>query len=135
MSIQDVVSHAQAAILTAATSIAAAPDYPSDLRLAQPTVISYADNLRFRNESVGLKHTFFDLKVDVMIPRGELSESLRFLAGIPKQIADVFRDDPTIGGHAQTYAGDITASYASGPVNGVECVGYKFLISQIKLNE
>ena len=135
MSIQDVVTHAQAAILTAATTIKSAPNYPSDLRLAQPTVISYADNIRFRAESSGVYHTFFDLKIDVMIPRGDISQSMTFLAGIPKQIADVFRADPTIGAHAQTYAGDITASFASGQVNAVDCVGYKFLVSQIKLNE
>jgi len=135
MSIQDVVTHAQAAILTAVTSIKSAPEYPSDLRLAQPTVISYADNIKFRCESIGVNHTFFNLKVDVMIPRGDISQSLKFLAGIPKQIADIFRADPTIGGHAQSYAGDITADFASGLVNGVDCVGYKIIVNQIKLNE
>jgi hypothetical protein len=135
MSIQDVVTHAQAAILTAATSLKAAPDYPTDVRLAQPTVISYADNLVFRAESAGVYHTFFDLKIDVTVPRGDISQTARFLAGIPKQIADVFRADPTIGGHAQSYAGDVTATWAAGKVNDVDCVGYSFLIKQIKLNE
>lgn len=135
MSIQDVITHSQAAILAAATSIKSAPDYPSDLRLAQPTVISYADNLVFSAESAGVLHTFFDLKTDVMIPRGDITESFKFLAAIPKQIADVFRNDPTIGGHAQSYAGDVTASYASGPINGVDCIGYRFLVQKIKLNE
>lgn len=135
MSIQDVITHSQAAILTAVTSIKGAPDYPTDLRLAQPTAISYADNIRFEVASAGVYHTFFDLKIDVMIPRGELSQGFKVLAPIIKPVADVFRTDPTIGGHAQSYAGDVTANFASGPVNGVDCIGYRFLVKEVKLNE
>lgn len=135
MTIQAVVTHVQAAILTAATKIKSAPEYPSDLRLVDPTVVTFADNITFRLESSGFYLTFFDLKIDLMVPRGDLPQTMLFLAGVPKQIADIFRADPTIGNHALTYAGDVTATYATGTINGVDCVGYSFLVEQVKLNE
>jgi hypothetical protein len=135
MAIQDVVEHAQAAILTAVTALKAAPNYPSDLRIGEPTVIAYADNMAFRLESAAMYHTWFDLKVDMMIPRGDVTASFKWLAGVPALIANVFRADPTIGGHAQSYEGDITANFASGPINGVDCIGYRILIKRVKLSE
>ena len=133
MSDQDVVEHAQAAILTAVTGIMSAPNYPSDLRIIQPTVITFADRMRFRG--VDNRETFFDLHISLMIPRGELSQSMAFLSGIPKLIANIFRADPTIGGHAQTYDGDVTADRAEGKVNNVDCIGWNIVVEKVKLKE
>lgn len=132
MAIQDVITHVQGVLPSSVTAIKYAPDYPTDKSLTVPTAITYADNITLEMQG-GFTLTFFDLRVDVMIPRRALEDAMRFLAGIPETVFGVFSADPTLGGHCQTFGGEMSAKVVSYSINGVEMIGYSMVAGRVKI--
>jgi hypothetical protein len=136
MSIQTVIAWTQTQLkATSAAKISFAPDYATDTVMVVPTAITIADNIRFQAMSSGLLITLFDLHVDILIPRGLLEDAMQWLAGVPKAVADIFRNDPTFGATAKTYDGDITATLAAGQRGGIDMIGYTIVVPNVKLHE
>lgn len=131
--IQAVITQAQANIKTAITKIQNAPEYATEARIAIPTSLAYADNIRLQAPSAGLKWTFFDLKIDIIVPLGDMESALRWLADVPQALGNVFRDDPTISGTCQTYDGDVTAQLVRQNADGAKLVGYSFTVPSVKI--
>jgi len=132
MAIQDVITHVQSVIPTAITSIKYAPAYPTDKRIATPTCISFATNIRIDIEG-GWTLKFFDLRIEILIPRKDLSDAMQVLVPIPEQVAGIFTADPTIGGTCQTYGGSITANLITDTVDGIQMIGYAIVVPNVKI--
>jgi hypothetical protein len=139
MTIHAVIVWTQNSIKTAVTKVQNTPEYPSDASLAIPTTLVYADNLKFDIISAGFKLTLWDMKINVMIPRGDLATTMAWLDGVPEAIADIFRNDPTFGANAQTYGGTppkpVTAQFARETRGAIEYIGYVITVPDIKLSE
>ncbi len=137
MTIQAVVTWAQAQIkATSAAKVNFAPDYATDTRLTVPSSIALADNIRFMGAGTsGLKITLFDLHIDILIPRGILEDAMQWFNGVPLAVADIFRNDPTLGGTAKTFDGDVVAKLAAQKEGDIDIIGYTFTIPNIKLHE
>ena len=137
MTIQAVVTWAQAQIkATSAAKISFAPDYPTDTNLTVPSSIALADNIRFMGAGTsGLKITLFDLHIDILIPHGILEDAMQWFNGVPLAVADIFRNDPTLGGNCKTYDGDVVAKLASSKEGGMDVIGYTITVPNIKLHE
>lgn len=133
MTIQAVVSQAQTSIKAAVSAIKSAPAYPVDSQVTQMTSIAYANNIRIETQSAGFVLTFFDLVIDVMVPRNKVQDSMRQLEGIVEAIAAVFTADPTISGTCQTYGGNITATLTTQEISGVLMIGYQITVPGVKL--
>lgn len=133
MSVQDVVEHVQAAILSSVTKVQSAPSYASDMLATVPTATTLADNLRFLLNSSAFKQIIFDLRIDILIQRGDLQSAMYWLSDVPTSVADIFRGDPTIGGHASTYEGDVTATFEALTINGADYVGYQIVVPNVKI--
>jgi hypothetical protein len=82
-------------------------------------------------ESAGFKLTWFDLIIDIMVPKTYETTAMSWLSTLPQEIGDIFRDDITIGGTCQTYEGDVMAVFVRDEDNAV--VGYEFTVQQVKL--
>lgn len=135
MTIQAVVTWAQAQIkVTSAAKIMFAPDYPTDTNLTVPSSIALADNIRFQGGPQA-KQILFDLHIDILIPRNVLEDAMQWFNGIPLAVADIFRNDPTCGGTAKTYDGDIIAKLAAQSTGGMDVIGYTITVPNIKLHE
>ena len=132
MAIQDVITHSQAAITSAVSSIKYAPSYPTDKVGVWPAAQAFATNISIEMQG-GFVLTFFDLRIDVLVPRRDLSDNMQQLAGIPEAIAAVFTADPTIGGHCQTHSGMITAELINVNFNGMEMIGYTIIVGRVKI--
>jgi hypothetical protein len=132
MAIQDVIDHAQAAITSAVTAIKYAPSYPTDKVGSWPSAMAFATDISIEPQG-GFVLTFFNLRIDVLIPRRDLNENMRQLAGIPEAVAAVFTADPTIGGHCQTFGQEIKANLINLNFNGMEMIGYTIIVGRIKI--
>lgn len=132
MAIQDVITHAQAAVLSAVSAVKYAPEYPTDKRISVPTSIAFATNIQIDTEG-GFVLKFFDLRIEIMIARKDLADAMRVLTPIPEAVAAIFTADPTIGGHCQTYNGSISASLITDTVDGLLMIGYAIVIPRVKL--
>lgn len=133
MTIQAVVTQAQTAIKAAVKAIKSAPAYPFDSAVTQMTSIAYANNIRIETQSAGFNLTFFDLLIDVMIPRNKVQDSMPQLDGIVEAVAAVFTADPTIGGTCQTYGGAVTGNLVTQDYSGVMMIGYRITVPGIKI--
>jgi hypothetical protein len=133
MTIQAVVAKAQSLIAAQVTAIEYAPAYPTDKRLASKTSLAYATNISFEAQSAGMLLTFFDLHIQIMVPRKDLQDAMQFLVPLPEAIAAVFIADPTIDGTCQTYNGNITAQLITETIDGMTTVGYELIVPRIKM--
>jgi hypothetical protein len=133
MSSQDCIEWAQTQIMAATSKVQRAPNYPDDLRLSVLTAITWADNVKYKLISGGFKQTIFDMMIQIVTPRTLLAANWQLLASIRDPIADIFRDDMSMGGNCSTYDGDVVAKAINGDVDGVKCVGYLFTIPTVKL--
>ena len=133
MTIQAIVAYAQNQIATNIAAIEYAPEYPTDKRLASKTAIAYATNMSFEPQSGGFLLTFFDLHIQIMVPRKELDNAMQYLAPLPEAIAAVFVADPTMGGLCQTFNGNITANLITEVIDAMVTVGYELIIPRIKM--
>jgi hypothetical protein len=130
---QACIAWTQAQILTATGKVQRAPNYPDNLRLAVPTAIAWADNIKYKMLSGGFYQTIFDLKIQVVVPLGDLPSIMQFFEGIPLAIGNIFRANQSMGGACSTYEGDVTANFINGEVGGVKCIGYLFTVPNVKL--
>lgn len=133
MTIQAVVTQAQAWIKAGISKIQSAPDYPTDARISVPTSIAYADNERFFIVSAGFTLTKFDLKIDIMMPRNDLENTFKYMEGMTEAIAALFMADTTINGTCQTFEGEITAVLAGQNIGGIDYIGYRMTVPNIKI--
>jgi hypothetical protein len=129
--IQAVVSAAQLAVKNGISKIQSAPAYASDVKVSVPTSLALATNIKMSLESAGFKLTWFDLIIDIMVPKTYETTAMSWLSTLPQEIGDIFRDDITIGGTCQTYEGDVMAVFVRDKDNAV--VGYEFTVQQVKL--
>jgi hypothetical protein len=135
MTIQAVITHVQAAIAaSSATTVQFAPEYPTDNMISVVTSEAYATNIRFSGGADN-KLTLFELHINIMYPRAALEDVMQAIAGIPLAVANIFRNDVSIGGHAETIGEEITCNLAARPIAGIDHVGWAFVIPDVKLHE
>lgn len=131
--ITQVITDVQSRILAGVSAIKSAPVYPTDKRMTDPTCIAFADNIRFDAISGGFQQKFFDLRIEIMISRKDMTQAFQYLDGIPEAIAAIFAANPTLGGLISTSDGEITALIAKDTINGIPCVGYVITVPNIKM--
>jgi hypothetical protein len=135
MTIHAVVKKAQEMIGASLTYLQC-PEYVTDAQFAEPTCMAWPVNVRFATRG-GFSNTLFDMRLEVYIPKTDLTENVYYLDGIPEAINTLFDPgkggDPTIGGTCQTYSGEITADFGSIALPDITFVGWVITIPGIKL--
>lgn len=131
MTIQAIVDWTQAAILVAAPSLKSAPSYPSDKKISVPSSQIFVTNVKFDSEG-GFALNFFDMRIEITIPRKSLDDAMKFLVPLLEPIGKIFTDSPNLGGTCQT-SGQVTANLAQDNVADIPTIGYVFIVPDIKM--
>jgi hypothetical protein len=133
MAAQDVVAWTQTRVLAVVSKVKSAPAFPKDGRLGSGgTCFAFATNCRF-SLAGGFDYAIFNLRIEILIPRRGLVDAFTWFSGVPELVAGIFTADPTCGGNAQTFAGDIVAELSTDVIDSIPVIGYIITVQDVKV--
>ena len=131
MSLQGAIEWIQDQALTI-SGVGAAPDNPTELASEVLLwVVTYPSSGEIQTAASGWGRDFDNIKVQILTPRGDLSESMQRLEGYPHNLARLIQADPTMNSNVSTYE-NMTYQFVTVDWGGLLCIGYEMTINRVK---
>ena len=132
MSLQGAIEWIQDQALTI-SGVGAAPDNPTELASEVLLwVTTYPSGGEILAAASGWGYDLDTIKIQILTPRGNLSESMQRLEGFPHNLARLIQADTTMGANVTTYEGTITYQFVTVDWGGIICIGYEMTINRVK---
>jgi hypothetical protein len=120
-------------VVRAVVGIKFAPDNLPGKLPTYPAVITYYAGGHYDTGPFGIAQSLHNIACDVVINKADMGRDMETLVKFIESIPAALTNDPWFGGLCETFSGVRYEFIPSGNWAGVEIIGYRFIIENIKL--
>ena len=126
------------AVVAAVSGIRQAPAYPNETQNVYPFAVTYLQSANIHAGPVGTKRDLLNIKIDVCLDRNtDINRAMSTLAGLVDTISAALVAE--VSGTGQRFNKTISTfdtlriDYLSQDYAGVPCMGYSFVMENVKI--